>query len=320
MNVNLKKCFHLILVFGTVLYLSACAVVMADTEDVVTRSFNVSEGGKLTMDVSRASIDVETEKGNLVKVRVVLKAGTSDEDKAREVFEKYDIDFKHSGDDVTIKTDCPRHRGIFSWFGGNRLRVRFIVTVPEKYDLDLKTSGGSISISDIEGDVKSKTSGGSLKLEFVKGPVWGRTSGGSIRLEGCSGDARLRTSGGSIRIGKVEGTVNAHTSGGSVTVEEVMGTIDASTSGGSVSASISKQPEGDCSLKTSGGTVTVRLAKNIKVDVDAKTSGGRVHSDFPVTMEVRGEISKRKLQGKINGGGPELFLRTSGGSIKIKEI
>lgn len=318
MSINLKTSFNLVLIFGLALYLAGCSMVMADTEDVISRSFKVAEGGKLTMDVDRASIKVETGKENVVKVRAILKVPTADEDKAREMFDKYKIDFKHSSSDVSIETDYTKHDGAFSWLGGKKLRVRFIVTVPQKYNLDLKTSGGSIAVSDIEGEVKARTSGGSLKFDYVKGPVWGKTSGGSIKLEGCSGDAEVKTSGGSIRIGKVTGEVKAHTSGGSIKVEEVMGTINASTSGGSIRAYISKQPQGDCSLKTSGGSITATLAGDIKVDLDAKTSGGRVYTDFPVT--VKGELSKRKLQAKINGGGPDLSLRTSGGSIKIKEI
>jgi len=56
----------------------------------------------------------------------------------------------------------------------------------------------------------------------------------------------------------------------------------------------------------------------VKLNLDAKTSGGRVHTDFPVT--VRGEISRRMLKAELNGGGPELYLRTSGGSIHIREL
>jgi DUF4097 and DUF4098 domain-containing protein YvlB len=116
----------------------------------------------------------------------------------------------------------------------------------------------------------------------------------------------------------VKGNVVARTSGGGIHVDDVMGSIDARTSGGSVTARISRQPEDDCRLTTSGGSVTVSLAKDIRVDVDASTSGGRVSTDFPVTL--RGEISKRSLRAKINGGGPELYLRTSGGSIHIREM
>lgn len=297
-----KKFFYVTLIWVCTLGLVSCSIAetwAGGTEDVMTRSFDVSEGGALTMDVERASIEVNTQKGETVNVKVVLKAKTTSKSRAQEIFDDYKMDFKHTGSDVTIEADWKGGRGIFS--GGNRIRVHFIVTVPVEYDLDLKTSGGSISVSDIEGEVKAKT------------------SGGSIKLQGCSGDADVKTSGGSIRIGKIHGEVKAHTSGGSITVDEVMGRINAHTSGGSITAYISKQPAGDCSLKTSGGSITAKLAEGIKVDVDAKTSGGRVKTDFPVTIRA-GELSKHKLQAQINGGGPELYLRTSGGSIRIQKI
>ncbi len=314
----LKKIFNVTFVFVLTLFLASSSALMADTEDTITRTFKVSGGGKLTMEVERASIEVEAEKGEVVKVKVILESDTSDKARARKIFDDYKIDFKHSGSDVTIVSDHNGESGLFSWRSSGKLRIRFIVTVPGEYDLDLKTSGGSISTSEIHGDVKAKTSGGSLKFELVKGTVWGKTSGGSIRLEGCTGDAEVKTSGGGIHIGKVNGEVKAHTSGGSISVKEVMGTINASTSGGSVSAYISKQPKGDCSLKTSGGSISVSLAEDIGVDLDAKTSGGRVRTSFPVT--IKGELSNKKLQAKINGGGPGLYLRTSGGSIRINKI
>jgi hypothetical protein len=38
---------------------------------------------------------------------------------------------------------------------------------------------------------------------------------------------------------------------------------------------------------------------------------------MPVT--VQGSISKNRLRGKLNGGGPSVVLKTSGGSIEIRE-
>jgi len=307
---------------STLFFMFSCscsARLHGGTEDVITRSFNVSAGGTLTMDVSRGSIELDTENGEVVKVKVIRRVGTSDENRAQEIFEKYKIDFSHSGGDVTIETDDHvRSGGLFSWCKGINFSVRFIVIVPEKYNLHLETSGGSISISEIQGEVKAKTSGGSLTFDYVKGPVWGKTSGGSIELEGCSGNVDVHTSGGSIQIGAVEGDVKAVTSGGSVHVKEVMGNINAGTSGGSMSAAITGQPGGDCSLTTSGGSITVNVKDDIKVDLDAKTSGGRVSTEFPIT--IQGEISKSRIKGKINGGGPGLYLKTSGGSIHIKKL
>jgi DUF4097 and DUF4098 domain-containing protein YvlB len=261
---------------------------------------------------------VKTEGREGVKVKVYRKAIAADEAKAEDIFSHFKIDFRKSGDDVVIdgNYDYERFRSIFG--RRSRLQVRFVITVPEKYNIDLKTKGGSIDVSEIEGDVKARTSGGSLRFAYVKGPVWGRTSGGSITLDGCSGDVDVNTSGGSIKIGEVKGEVKAHTSGGSIQVKEVMGTINASTSGGSITAYISKQPKADCSLVTSGGSITAHLTEGIAVDLDAGTSGGHVTTDFEVT--IKGKISKSKLIAKINGGGPRLYLHTSGGSVYIKEM
>jgi DUF4097 and DUF4098 domain-containing protein YvlB len=320
MRSYLKRTLNLVAFLALAMFFVSCSPfpLQADTEEVVKKSFSVGEGGTLWLETDLGSIIIDTEDTNTLEVEVVKMVGTSNERKAKDVFEDFVLDFKKSGNDVTIDGDYKRNNSIFSWVSGKRLKVKFRIRVPKKYNLELKTSGGSIKVREIDGNVKAKTSGGSLKFDYVKGTLRGRTSGGSIYLEGCDGDVEVNTSGGSIRLGQVKGEVKAHTSGGSIKVKEVMGTIKASTSGGSVSAYISKQPQGNCKLTTSGGSVTVHLSDGIKVDVDAKTSGGRVHTEFPVT--VQGELSKRKLQAKVNGGGPELYLRTSGGSIRIKKI
>ena len=284
-----------------------------DTEDTINKSFTVAPGGQLIMDTARGSIEVRGSTGNRVDIEVIRTAKTSDSDKAKEIFGYLRFDFKQTGNDVIIKgiktTDSSKKL--------NKLRVKFILSVPENYNVDLKTSGGSISVDDLEGTVDIQTSGGSLDLNNIKGPVTGKTSGGSISIGTVNGNVKVNTSGGSIRIDNAYGTVNAHTSGGGITVNEVMGTIQADTSGGSVKAYISEQPKGDCRLKTSGGSITVYLAENVALNVDAGTSGGSIHTDFPVTL--KGKISKRELKAQINGGGPELYLHTSGGSIYIKK-
>lgn len=48
-----------------------------------------------------------------------------------------------------------------------------------------------------------------------------------------------------------------------------------------------------------------------------RTSGGSVSTDHPVeTPAYRG---REALQGKINGGGPRLELRSSHGSIRVSQ-
>jgi hypothetical protein len=293
--------------------LCTAGISFGSVEDSINKSFTVAPGGTLTLDTARGSIEIRGNGGNRVDIEIVRKAKTSNQNDAKEIFGYLRFDFNQSGNDVLITGTKTTN----SNKNLNKLNVKFILSVPNRYNVDLKTSGGGISVEDLEGSVDIRTSGGSLDLDNIKGPVNGKTSGGSISIGEVEGNVKANTSGGSIRIGNAYGTVNAHTSGGGITVNEVMGKIQADTSGGSVKAYISQQPKGDCRLKTSGGSITVYLAENVAVNVDAGTSGGSIHTDFPLTLQ--GKISKQKLKAQINGGGPELSLHTSGGSIYIKK-
>jgi len=160
------------------------------------------------------------------------------------------------------------------------LKVEFNLLIPENYNVELNTSGGSLSIEDLMGELNASTSGGS------------------------------------INVGNITGDVKLHTSGGSIKTETVTGNLDAHTSGGSIKITTDKQLTEDAKLTTSGGSITAYLVPDIQVDINASTSGGRVKSEF----NIDGKVNKMSVRGTINGGGPKLTLKTSGGSIKIKQL
>ena len=303
------------------------ATVYADK--LLEKQFDVQSGGLLTVESDVGSIEVESHGGTTVEVRVYAeKRGWS---RKNDINDMLEFEVKQSGDDVRVKA-WRKDRNHNSWNDWGKMRVEFIIAVPRVYNVDLHTGGGSIAVGDLEGEVNVETSGGSLSFGRIVGPVKGRTSGGSISLESSKGDAEIHTSGGSIKIGNVDGNINARTSGGSISidkargsvfartsggsikVDEVMGDIEAATSGGSVKAYISQQPKGECRLETSGGSVSVYLAKNVGVDIEARAS--RVSSDF----EVDGQEERRYVRGKINGGGPKMYLKTSSGRVNINRM
>jgi len=308
----------------------------AQGQATVERTLQVQPGGKLTVDSSSGHIKVLTASGNNVAVRVereVRDRYSSDESR---ILTEHQVNISQSGNDVLVETKVSedvRER----WrddYRGTPLSVEIIVTVPTSYNVDLDTAGGHIEVADLTGEVRAHTSGGHLTFGNIDGSIVANTSGGHIKLNGSSGTADLNTSGGHIEIGQVEGSVKADTSGGHITIDsagaevdaqtsggsikvmEVMGTINASTSGGSVEARISEQPRGDCSLRTSGGSVTVYLASDIAVDLDAEAGWGGVDLE----VEVTGTIKKGAVRGTINGGGPNLVLRTSAGGIEVRKM
>ena len=311
--------FCLSLLLLAIFISTACSTpgLLGDTQDGLQKSFQVEPGGMLTLVSDRGDVEINPGTGNKVGIRVESGAKGHTKVDAEKILKEMSLDFRQEGNNVFV-TAKYLGGGIFGSKWGTGIRLKFVITVPSKYNLDLKTAGGSINVSNLEGSVVAHTSGGSLHFGQITGPVTASTSGGGINLDGGKGTVVVDTSGGSIRIGKVAGTVKAHTSGGSISVDDVMGTIQASTSGGSVSATISKQPEADCELNTSGGSVRVKLSKDLNLNLLAKCSGGSISTDIP--LNVQGKISKSQLEAKLNNGGPQLYLHTSGGGITISEF
>lgn len=289
-----------------------------EIEKYIEKSFDVSSGGMLYISSNIGSIEVSGQGSDKVKIEVFIEIDTRSEDKAEEIMEDFIVEFDQDGNDVIVDAEYYRPRSSFWGNWRNRLKVKFVASVPEEYDVDLITGGGSITVMDLEGEIDVRTSGGGLNFEDINGPINGKTSGGGIDLIGCDGFIDIRTSGGGIDIEDTKGEVIAKTSGGSIHIDEIMGIIDASTSGGSIHAYISGQPEDDCRLTTSGGSITVKLDSEVGVYLDAATSAGHVETDFPIM--TKGRIRKSSLRGQINDGGPELYLRTSAGSIRVREI
>lgn len=315
-SLRTKKYSYCILI--TALFLFTHCLTYGNRQDIITKNYPVGSGGTLLLESDIGSITVQGADTDSVEIEILREVKTNNEKRADEILKDLDIQFNHSGDNVSIEAKYKK-RGIKGFWNniGKYLRVKYIITVPSEYNVDLHTRGGSITVEDLHGEILSQTSGGSLNFDNIKGNISGKTSGGSISIGEVVGRSNIQTSGGKIHIRLAEGPVEAHTSGGSITVEEVMGTIEAHTSGGSVTAYLSRLPDSDCRLTTSGGSITVYLSMDMSLDVNAKTTGGNVHTDFPVS--IRGEIDKNSMRAQMNGGGPELYLRTSGGSIYLKK-
>jgi Toastrack DUF4097 len=125
----------------------------------------------------------------------------------------------------------------------------------------------------------------------------GRTVNGEVNGEGLQGDVNVHTVNGSVRI-ETTGTAVANTVNGSVHVS--MGRADWANG---------------ASFKTVNGGITLMLPAVFDADLHAETQNGSIDTDFPVTMT--GEMSRRRLQGRIGNGGRELNLKTVNGSIKL---
>lgn len=297
--------------------LAAPLLAAARIERVVEKSFNVTAAGTLRVETQGGEIRITPSKDNVVKVTAKQRIRADSDAEADDLLKKLELTIEQSGNDVSAKAKYEKQPISFRFGSWPPVNVDFIISVPQDFITDLHTSGGGITIGDLKGKVNARTSGGGIKLGKMGGEVVAKTSGGSISLEESGGSVDLDTSGGNITVGRVAGKADLSTSGGSIKIESVLGAVRANTSGGNIRAAIAGPLKDDCVLSTSGGGVNVTVDKTAAFRLDASTSGGGVDAEgLTITME-RGGAGRSRLAGAVNGGGPLLKLRTSGGSIAV---
>lgn len=302
--------------------------------DVIQKSFPANAGDRLMIQTDRGSITVSGSDRTDVSIEVSRKVKRGSEKRARELLERHTVEISATQGTIRIEADL---EGENNWsFRGPQLEVDIVVQVPKEFHLDAQTAGGSVRVENLRGNVKARTAGGSVHLEDISGEIVGKTSGGSVHARNLQGATELSTSGGSIQVDRasqgplkvstsggslrligISSPLEARTAGGSIRIESDGAPIVANTSGGSVDVVLTTVPTGPLDLRTSAGGVSLELPASSAVLLDAATSAGNVRSDFPVG--VTDSDHRSSLKGPINGGGPVVKLRTSGGNIRVRK-
>ena len=316
----------------TVTVISASAL----TEEKVNETRDAKPNGKLIVDVDFGTIEVMAGDNDKVVLAAYRKIEASSKEKEQEYLAAAPITITTNGSDVTVRARREKNADdskCRSWLGSSSMDARYTLRVPATYNANLQTAGGDISAKDLTGTIKADTSGGDLEFERVHGSINAESSGGHIEVIACEGAIDVETSGGRIGASGGSGSLNARTSGGTITAKDfagdtnvetsggrlnlanIGGKLIGGTSGGSILALLSSPVPGDVTLKTSAGSIEVIAPSSVALSVDAETSAGDVTSDLPI-MTMR--AGRERLQGKINGGGKSLILRTGSGSIAIK--
>lgn len=126
----------------------------------------------------------------------------------------------------------------------------------------------------------------------------------------------LEDTNGAMDITDVHGAHHLETTNGHLELVHCGGSLDAETTNGAIRAELLEVTPGkNVRAETTNGRITLSVPRGLAARVDAGTTNGSITTDLPVTTTDTGHHS---LRGTINGGGPELRLRTTNGSIEIK--
>jgi hypothetical protein len=126
-----------------------------------------------------------------------------------------------------------------------------------------------------------------------------RTVNGGVVLTGLGGDVRARATNGGIKGHHIVST-----------------NVDAAVTNGGVEIELATAPtSGSIELESVNGGVSLRLPSDSKIDVTARCVNGGISVDLP--LEVIGEQTRRRVDGKLNGGGARVNLETTNGGVRL---
>jgi DUF4097 and DUF4098 domain-containing protein YvlB len=152
--------------------------------------------------------------------------------------------------------------------------------------------------------------------------LWGQESSARVSYKltvprDCS--LEIETVNGNVDGTGPRGTLRVRTTNGNVEIEDAEGPADIRTTNGNIEAELLRVEAGsDLLFATTNGGIELYLPADIRSSVSASTTNGSIETDFPVA--VRGRLRRNRLEGEINGGGGQLRMQTTNGSIQIRKL
>ncbi len=127
---------------------------------------------------------------------------------------------------------------------------------------------------------------------------------------------RFATVNGGIELSGLTGRINAETTNGGIKARDVSGSIDASTTNGGIEVELSQVAESGVKLGCTNGGIELTLPREARATFSARVTNGGINTDG-VQIETTGESTRRRLDGRMNGGGPRIDIEGTNGGIRI---
>ena len=241
----------------------ACSTTLAAVSETEEHTFNLNDGGRVSVSNVNGDISVKSTSGDEVTVIAHKKAGTE------EYLEELKIVIEANDDHVLIETRHPD--GKSRWFGSGddtSGSVSYEITVPEGAQLDsIETVNGDIEISGAKASVKVSSVNGGLVLTGLEGDAKLETVNGSIsaQFDQLGAGQRVRAEAVNGRIGlkipaDASARIHAETLNGSIDADDFDLEVDKGDVGRELDGEIGGG-EADVTIDTVNGSVDINKSK-----------------------------------------------------------
>jgi len=170
--------------------------------------------------------------------------------------------------------------------------------------------------------IVESVTGGVIKVETKITRLQGISfNSGNLQVEytvkvPAGAEVRLNTVNGGIEVVGLTGRVTAETTNGGVETRDLTGQLHATTTNGGLDIDLASVSEGGVRLECTNGGIKVRLPRDAKATISASVTNGGISSGS-LPIDVTGENTRRRLEGRMNGGGPRVQIEGTNGGITL---
>jgi DUF4097 and DUF4098 domain-containing protein YvlB len=134
----------------------------------------------------------------------------------------------------------------------------------------------------------------------------------------ASANVKLSTVNGGVEVDGVSGRVTAEATNGGIVARGIAGTIQASTTNGGVDVELARVDQAGAKLECTNGGIVLGLPQDSSATLSARVTNGGIDTGGLAIM-ARGESSRRRLDGDLNGGGPRISMECTNGGIELRK-
>ena len=297
-------------IVGMALLLVLAAAAQGGSDKEFKQTVDLAAGGRLTLETFKGSIELTSWDQNKVEIVARIEPGDDvSSEYAQRSVEATEIDVWSSGRSLSIRSDyeaVPCEQDVDKgWHIGCSKTLPYVhyqIKAPRNLSIRLEDHKSEIDISGFDGDLDLDTHKGTVKLADLTGEIRLDTHKGRVEASGLSGDIRLNTHRGRMRLAGLRGRVRVETHRGEISIDAL-------------------EIDGSSRLETHRGHIVLSLPESQGFDVRGEI-GRRADfdSDFDITLRTSGrrDRNRDRIEGTINGGGPEIYVNTYRGEIRLR--
>lgn len=299
-------------------FLIGASKLPAVIERSLERTFPIGQQARVQVETFYGNIQVKSTDQSEVKVVVRQSIDASTEAVADRELRDVSVVIEKQSDGVIVLRASYKKAVRWTWQKWPPIGLEVDLTVPRACDLDLVTREGGVNLGNVRGRVNIRTMQGRVFAGEIDGPLTVWSAQGDIAVTACTGDLHLTARGGNVVVGRAFGRTEISGVGGVVEVQAAHAALQATSDGSDMKVGFVYPLSGDSALHASGGDIGVTFETKIAATIEARSSAFSEVTARELPLQVRGGgLGTSRLQADLNGGGPRVEIRSSGGSVRL---